>query len=288
MAPFVAADTNDVNVKHLTTLFMNVMDDLSSKPSKNKNDRIADILTSENFVHVVKKMLTHNVGLHNQNTKKMDEVMARLKAVEDREVAKDQIIATQAEELISVKKALVSTKLELEKTQQHVNRDTFKLCNVKEPQLAQGEFEDTQDTIIKALGTASVPIKKEEISSSFRVPSRPESGRTGPKNIIIKCALQDVKDKVMRNKKLLRSNEAFQKDYPEAFIVEQLTPLRSKVAFLLRQDTNVDKVWSINGRIKVVLAGAGNDRPKTIDSLAQLKLVPGWTEERIEKLVLEQ
>ena len=89
MAPFVAADSNDVNVKHLTTLFMNAMDDLSSKPSKNKNDRIADILTSENFVHVVKKMLTHNVGLHNQNTKKMDEVMARLKALEAREVAKD-------------------------------------------------------------------------------------------------------------------------------------------------------------------------------------------------------
>ena len=92
----------------------------------------------------------------------------------------------------------------------------------------------------------------------------------------------------MRNKKVLRTNEAFQKDYPEAFIVEQLTPLRSKVAFLLRQDTNVDKVWSINGRIKVVLAGAGTDRPKTIDSLAQLKLVPGWTEDKIEKLVLEQ
>ena len=287
MAPFVAADNNDAYVKHLTNMLMKEMEEVSKK-SKTKNEKIADILTSENYVHVTKFMLTQHVGLANHFYKKIDDVLALVKVLQDEGKAKDLIIASQAEELTTVKKALVTTKLELEKTQQHVNRDTFKLCNVKEPELPQGEFENTQDTVIKALGTASVPIKKEEISSSFRVPSRPDNGRTGPKNIIIKCALQDVKDKIMRNKKILRDNEAFQKDYPEAFIVEQLTPLRSKVAYMLRQDTNVDKVWTINGRIKVVLAGAGTDRPKTIDSLAQLKLVPGWTEDKIEKLVLEQ
>ena len=193
--------------------------------------------------------------------------------------------------ITNLTKALVTTKLELEKTQQHANRDTFKLCNVKEPQLPQGEFENTQDTIIKALATANVPIKKEEISSPFRVPGKPDNARPGPtapKNIIIKCALQDVKDKIMRNKKMLRDNEAFQKDFPQAFIVEQLTPLRSKVAYMLRNDPNIEKVWSINGRIKYVVAGAGNERPKTIDSLAQLKLVPGWNEEKVENLVLNQ
>ena len=193
--------------------------------------------------------------------------------------------------ITNLTKALVTTKLELEKTQQHANRDTFKLCNVKEPELPQGEFENTQDTIIKALATANIPIKKEEISSSFRVPGKPDSARPGPtapKNIIIKCALQDVKDKIMRNKKMLRDNEAFQKDFPQAFIVEQLTPLRSKVAYMLRNDPNIEKVWSINGRIKYVVAGAGNERPKTIDSLAQLKLVPGWNEEKVENLVLNQ
>ena len=58
---------------------------------------------------------------------------------------------------------------------------------------------------------------------------------------------------------------------------------------MLRHDSNIAKTWTINGRIKFVLAGAGEtERPRTIDSLAQLKLVPGWTEERIEKLVLDQ
>ena len=89
----------------------------------------------------------------------------------------------------------------------------------------------------------------------------------------------------MRNKKLLRMNDDFQKAYPGAFIVEQLTPLRSKVAYMLRHDDSVEKSWTINGRIKVILKGAeSNPKPKTINSLTQL----GWSEEKIEKLVLEQ
>ena len=92
----------------------------------------------------------------------------------------------------------------------------------------------------------------------------------------------------MRNKKLLRLNEDFQKEYPGAFIVEQLTPLRSKVAYMLRQDATVEKSWTINGRIKVILKGAeSNAKPKN-DRLTQLKQVMGWSEEQIEKLVLEQ
>ena len=147
------------------------------------------------------------------------------------------------------------------------------------------KYEDTQDTIIKALETANVPIKKEEISAAYRVPGKPE----GPKNLLIKCSLQDVKDRVMRNKKVLRACEDFQKEYPDAFIVEQLTPLRSKVAYMLRQDDKIAKTWTINGRIKYILAGAAdNEKPKTIDSLTQLKLVPGWDEEKIEKLVFGQ
>ena len=282
---YVAADSNDTNALYLINKFKAVMNELTKKPNKGKN------LTVEDYIHVTQVMLEQQVGLYNyfdtklkENKEELKQTKDKLKVVEDEKVKQDLRIT-------NLTKALVTTKLELEKTQQHANRDTFKLCNVKEPQLPQGEFEDTQDTIIKALATANVPIKKEEISSSFRVPGKPDNARPGPtapKNIIIKCSLQDVKDKIMRNKKMLRDNEAFQKDFPQAFIVEQLTPLRSKVAYMLRNDPNIEKVWSINGRIKYVVAGAGNERPKTIDSLAQLKLVPGWNEEKVENLVLNQ
>ena len=282
---YVAADSNDTNALYLINKFKAVMNELTKKPNKGKN------LTVEDYIHVTQVMLEQQVGLYNYFDTKLKENKEELKQTKEKlKVAEDEKVK-QGLRITNLTKALVTTKLELEKTQQHANRDTFKLCNVKEPQLPQGEFENTQDTIIKALATANIPIKKEEISSSFRVPGKPDSARPGPtapKNIIIKCALQDVKDKIMRNKKMLRDNEAFQKDFPQAFIVEQLTPLRSKVAYMLRNDPNIEKVWSINGRIKYVVAGAGNERPKTIDSLAQLKLVPGWNEEKVENLVLNQ
>ena len=282
---YVAADSNDTNALYLINKFKAVMNELTKKPNRGKN------LTVEDYIHVTQVMLEQQVGLYNYFDTKLKENKEELKQTKEKlKVAEDEKVK-QGLRITNLTKALVTTKLELEKTQQHANRDTFKLCNVKEPQLPQGEFENTQDTIIKALATANIPIKKEEISSSFRVPGKPDSARPGPtapKNIIIKCALQDVKDKIMRNKKMLRDNEAFQKDFPQAFIVEQLTPLRSKVAYMLRNDPNIEKVWSINGRIKYVVAGAGNERPKTIDSLAQLKLVPGWNEEKVENLVLNQ
>ena len=61
----------------------------------------------------------------------------------------------------------------------------------------------------------------------------------------------------MRNKKVLRINAAFKTNYPNAFIVEQLTPLRSKVAYMLRNDENVEKTWTINGKIKVIFPLTG-------------------------------
>ena len=91
----------------------------------------------------------------------------------------------------------------------------------------------------------------------------------------------------MRMKKQMRDNELLKGEYPDVFIVEHLTPMRSKVAYKLRHDPNIEKVWSIDGRLKVLLKGATTDKPITVDSLSQLTQIPSWTNEDIEKLVIE-
>ena len=281
MAAYTTASSEDVNVKSQLAVINNAMQEIAKK----KKGKGADNLTIEDFTKLYETIVKENVGMHNYFNHSLGETNHKLEAESELKALKEAH-KSQGDELIKVKKELVSTKIELERSQQIANRDTFKLCGVKEPTLRPGQkYEDTQDTIIKALETANVPIKKEEISAAYRVPGKPE----GPKNLLIKCSLQDVKDRVMRNKKVLRACEDFQKEYPDAFIVEQLTPLRSKVAYMLRQDDKIAKTWTINGRIKYILAGAAdNEKPKTIDSLTQLKLVPGWDEEKIEKLVFGQ
>ena len=71
----------------------------------------------------------------------------------------------------------------------------------------------------------------------------------------------------MRKKKSLLENERFKAKHPKAFIVEHLTPLRSKVAHMLRHDENIAKTWTIDGLFKVVKRGADSEaRPISIDS----------------------
>ena len=88
-------------------------------------------------------------------------------------------------------------------------------------------------------------------------------------------------------KKDFRENELLKREYPDAFIVEHLTPLRAKVCYKLRQDDSIAKCWTIDGRIKIVKKEAqSTDKPITIDSLAQLTKL-GWTKKDIENFVFE-
>ena len=278
MAPISAASIDDINANHLIETVKKI---IQEEPKPSMNQRKNEAITATYYENIQTKVTCELVGILNYF---IDEVKTVKNQIEPMKVQ----LTSLTQENTMLKKALVSKCLEQERTQQYSNRDTFKLCGIKEPSLAPGQYEDTAETVIKALETANIPLKQEDISASYRVPGKAGS-RSGPKNILIKCGLHNTKDRIMRNKKVLRLNEAFQKEYPEAFIVEQLTPLRSKVAYMLRQDASVAKTWTINGRIKVVLKDAATtERPKTIDSLAQLKQVMKWSEEKIEKLVLEE
>ena len=174
----------------------------------------------------------------------------------------------------------------MKKNQQFQNRDTFKIYGIREPSLPPNEQEDTTETVTNFFAKAGVTLPKEELSMTHRLPSR-ETTRS--KALLVKLRSRIVRNRLIRMKKDFRNNELLKGEYLDAFIVEHLTPLRAKVAYQLRNDESIERVWTIDGRIKVVKKGAGtNDKPITIDSLAQLtKLGPNWTKEAIKKLVFE-
>ena len=188
-------------------------------------------------------------------------------------------------ENVSLRKLIVTTRLNQEKSQQYENRDTLKICGIKEPRLAPGQYENTDNTVTTLFEKANIAFAKEEINISHRLPGR-DSGK--PSSLLVMCALRNIRNRVIRQKKLLKDNDTFKAEYPGVFMVEHLTPLRSKVAYILRQDAAISKSWTIDGRIKVIKTGALPDaKPITIDNLAQLTRI-GWSEEMIEKLALEE
>ena len=237
-------------------------------PKKNKQETAADTMTKSQYEIVNMKIVKELIDIIHSLKSESDAKYAELKA-----------------ENVTLRKLIVSTRLNQEKSMQYENRDTLKICGIKEPRLPAGEFENTDNTVTKLFEKANIALNNEEINITHRLPGR---DGTKPSAMLVKCGLRNVRNRIIRQKKTLKENEAFKTEYPGVFIVEHLTPLRSKVAYMLRQDPTIAKIWSIDGRLKVIKTNASpTDRPITIDSLAQLTRI-GWTEDIIAKLVLEE
>ena len=240
----------------------------SQLPKKQQKEAAADILTKSDAKTL---FLTFS--------KELIEMVVNLK---DEIAEKDKV---RDEEVLFLRNQVVNLRLDLEKSQQYNNRDSFKICGIKEPtNLRPNETENTNDTVTKFFETASVDLPVQELSMTHRVPTR---DTTKSKALLVKLRSRIVRNKLIRMKKDFRENELLKREYPDAFIVEHLTPLRAKVCYQLRQDVTIAKCWTIDGRIKVVKKDAqANEKPITIDSLAQLTKL-GWTKKDVEKLIFE-
>ena len=63
------------------------------------------------------------------------------------------------EEVLFLRDQVVNLRLDLEKSQQYNNRDSFKICGIKEPtNLRPNEYENTNDTVTNLFKTADVDL----------------------------------------------------------------------------------------------------------------------------------
>ena len=272
MASRANVGSDDPTLLYLKNVHKETMQALPKRTNKEAQN---DILTKQDFNTASTSMYTEMIGLIND-----------LKSDLKDNDAKDRRIDFLEKKVDFLEKQLLKTCLELEKSQQYQNRDTLKICGIKEPtDLGPNQPEDTDSLVTKFFEKASIPVPKEELSVTHRVPSR-NSGRY--KALLAKLRSRIVRNTVMRKKKEIRENTLLKEDFPDAFIVEHLTPMRAKVAYQLRQDTTIEKVWTIDGRLKVVLRGAApTDKPITVDNLSQLTRIPGWSNDDVTKLVFE-
>ena len=266
MSSRVIVDDNNSNLLHLLAMHKDAMSGIDNNKALRKQDLDKVIPVS------IKELLSVVLGLEDDFNRKLEKVR---KDSEAKDACMDSLQAQ-----------IVKLSLAQEKSQQYQNRDTFKICGIKKsPDLGPKGHEDTDTVVVKFLEKAKVPLPVTELSMTHRVPSR-EAGR--PEALLVKLRSRIVRNQVMRKKKEMREDVELKAEYPDAFIVEHLTPLRAKVAYKLRQDVNVEKCWSIDGRLKVIMKGsADTDKPIPVDNLSQLTRIPGWKEEDVTKLVLE-
>ena len=175
----------------------------------------------EKNVNITKKQLSTIMS------KVFSGVVHMMKTIKDEMCDKVTILESENSKL---KKKLLQTNVEHEQLQQYINRDTLKICNIKEPNLAPNQQENVNETVIKVLEKAGITIREEDISVCHRLPVS-RGSKLKHKSIIVKLTRREVRNTIIKQKKdKIKDNVDFQAEYPDSFMSEHLTPLRSKAA----------------------------------------------------------
>ena len=290
MATYNNVDKDDANALYLLGVMKEVFSDVKKQDNKTTNDKTKNKDGKKQNGNPADTTPIHDGPTWEQLEKILTNYSYQLAAlIKDGKSETEVVINELKDENINLKNKLVTKSLDLEKLQQYINRDVIKICGVPEPTgLGPRQHEDTNRTVKKVFSKLNnTVITDQDISVTHRIKSKVQ--RSGqPKAILFKTSRRDFRNNLMRMKKDMRENQEFKADYPDVFIVEHLTPKRSGVAYKLRNDSNIEKCWTIDGKIKVVKVGASSqDRPITIDSLADLKYLD-WDQKDIDELALSE
>ena len=176
----------------------------------------------------------------------------------------------------------------MDEQNQFGRREMIRMHNVPEPPQVTGEYECVEDTVVKVLKDAGYEINTDMIVSAQRLPPKKLTGDAkGFKPITFKLTKRFTRNHLRTKKKHMRENKTFQTKHKGVFLTEDLTPIRQHISFKLRKDETIEKVWTIDGRIKCTKVGANEaDKPYTIDSPHDLKKL-GWTESQINQIIKE-
>ena len=134
MAGVAVTESNNPNFVHLKKFIEDKISELPKCSKNNKNDFLSRAEATILLVAVIGEMWELV-----ENQKK------------DAKEESDKEITLLKEDNAFLREKIVHTKLEQEKSQQYQNRDTFKICGIKEPTLGPKQHEDTVNTVTSFL-----------------------------------------------------------------------------------------------------------------------------------------
>ena len=219
-------------------------------------------------------------GLRDELTECKTKVTELTKVIEN----KDTVITELQEENIELQN-------QTDSSNQYNRRDNFKITGIP-----YRENENLIDVVKSVTNHIGMEIQEQDISDIHRLPSLTETNGIKTPGIIVRVNRRRVKYGVMDNKKQLRSRP--HPEYPNVGIYEDLTPLRSRMLYALRnrkneQGTNTFKyTWSKEGRIfcrteeQAKPAGHGQKQPKPgIVNTPRDLIKLGFTEQEVKAIV---
>ena len=162
-----------------------------------------------------------------------------------------ELLNKKDNEILSLKKTITEQQAKLEDLEQHGRRDSLRVAGVPE----NTESDDTDAAILDICAAIKVdpPVEPKDIAVSHRV------GKTilrkGPRQILVKFATRNVRERVYRAKSALKSvNQNTEEGKPKIYINEDLTKFRAGLARKARSIKNaglISKTWTIYGKVMI-------------------------------------
>ena len=193
-------------------------------------------------------------------------------ATSTKEVIKGLTQVVGVNQVNKLKKEVQSNQFEIDRLEQYSRKENIKIYGI-----AEQERENTNDIVINLAKELGVGIDAHDISVSHRLPG--PKGK--PRPIIVKFTRRDVKNEIMKKKKVLKGKSTFK----DVFINDDLTKLRGKLMKAIKGDEKVIRTWSVDGRIFCVVKEGDREVKKLIDSPDDLHKLD-WSEERVRDLGL--
>ena len=175
-----------------------------------------------------------------------------------------------------------------ERTEQYLRRDQIKVYGmaVQYKKAEDGSIlkdkddapipESTETEVLALLKDMDVTCEAKDISIAHRLPLTRTSS-VPP--VIVKFIRRAMRKEVFEKKKVLKEKD----NRKNIFVTDALTPLRAKLLRKLKEANDVKAVYSVEGKLKVVVEERGRERKITIDNLSDVKNL-GWSTERLNSL----
>ena len=171
-----------------------------------------------------------------------------------------------------VKGALQNHDNRLDEIEQYSRRD-----NIIAHGLPEQDGECTNDVIIAV--AAGVVITNGDISTSHRV-GRPGNARGGkPRPIVARFVRRDTRTEILRSKKKLKGHAA----YNGMFLSKQLSPVRTKLLYAVKNDADTAWTWTIDGKIFCTKRADPDGKRYVLTSPDDLFKQLGWGEDKLKK-----
>ena len=131
-----------------------------------------------------------------------------------------------------------------EVAEQYSRRNCIRISGIPED-----DSEDTDDTVLHIARAMDVDLNVEEIVRSHRI-GKPKT--TKPRDIIVKLATFRVRQRLLKDRKNLKTSPYKDGRFKGVYVNEDLTKFRSGILFdsrKLAKERRIYSVWSSNGTI---------------------------------------